>query len=326
MRSSLVISSLFLAIFSHAQNSDSVPATSPTEAVNRIQDRSMVDLGYLVPQGEVGLGLFANVYTEAYEIEINATRDSDVAIVGNRLGIELSYGIFDDLNISAGLSYVPNRSTKEDISNVRADSRGWEEPRFSLLYRVLAQNELSPLDVVLGISHSPKTEDLKWATQDSEGTPARGGDATTVGLGFYRRASTGEFGLTLSHIALGGTEGKSASGSTAISEKATGKTSVMGMGQFPVGDNVYVRAGAGLTHNQEAEITSATVTKIEAHGTVDFLGGMRVSIVPNRSMVDLSINVQAPATSEIEIDIDGTPKKLVNSTRAQFFAGLKFLY
>ncbi|MFS4457757.1 hypothetical protein [Bdellovibrio sp. HCB2-146] len=328
MRFGFVMSTLLLATLSHAQTTEpaAAPSETPAESIGRIQERNMVDLGYLLPQGRLALNAYANVYTEAYEIKQNSTPDSKVASIGNRVGIELSYGIFDSLNIAAGVSYVPMRKTEEQITDLSAESRGWEEPTVGLQYRVLTQSESAPFDIVLGLNYSPKTEDLKYATFTSDGTPARGGDKTSFDLGFYRRTSTGELALVLNHVSLGKTEGKSASGLTEITGKATGTTSVMGTGQFPFNDKVFVRGGLGATHNQETETTSATVSSIESYGTLDFLAGMRIVVIPDRAMVDLAISAQAPVKTDIEVNEGGTIKEMTSAARANFLAGVKFLY
>lgn len=326
MRFSLVMSTLFLATLSHAQTTEPVASPAEPETVSRIQERNMVDVGYLLPQGKLGLNLYANVYTEALEIKENSTPDSKITSLGNRIGVEVSYGILDNLNIAAGISYVPVRKMEEQLSDITAESHGWEEPTVGLQYRVLTQSDSMPIDIVLGVNYSPKTEDSKWATPDSDGTPARGGDKTSFGLGFYRHTSTGELALVLNHVSLGETEGKSASGMTTITGKATGTTSVMGIGQFPFNDKVFVRGGLGATHNQETVTTSAAASKIEAYGTLDFLAGMRIVIVPERSMVDLSISAQSPVRTDVEVDDGGTKKEMTSAARANFFAGVKFLY
>lgn len=287
-----------------------------------------VDRGYMNSQGEFNLSLSAGFSSSTMKTENTFLVESEYTTTSTQLNVGLSYGILNDLNVMVGVGYQPTYIFKDNATQDEEKSKGMKEPTIGLAYRLLHQSETMPFDMLLGFAYSPKGEVNKDATTTDDGNVARGADTKTLVLGFYRRVSTGEFGLKLTHAATGEAESEDATDGDKSETDASGITVLSGTAQFEVNEKVHIMAGAGLARSAESkkkDLSSGVTTTTEAYVVPMFEGGLRIIAVPNKAFVDLGI--QATAAQDVEIKSStGTTGKIKTLSSASFSAGLQFFF
>jgi hypothetical protein len=97
---------------------------------------------------------------------------------------DVQYGVLDDLTIGGSVQYDPFSEAKHDLvaggETVRRSS-GWADPSFNVTWRALDQ-DVQPVNLDLFASYSPDWIDAQAATNQDDGTIARGGQAGTIGV------------------------------------------------------------------------------------------------------------------------------------------------
>lgn len=302
--------SLFVAasfpVLAIAQTSESpaveTPATESSESNDGVRAPIFVDRGYILPRGQFNLSLSAGFMSSTTKTENALLVEREYRMMGSELRAGLSYGILNDLNAFLGTSYVPNQESENQTTLAKTKSKGMGESTVGIAYRVLNQSASMPFDMLLGLTYSPKSGVYKSATTTHDGNVARGGDQTEIVLGFFRRVSTGEFGLRLSHDMDGEQENEDATTADKSKVAAKASTSVSGTAQFEVSEKFYIMAGVGLmavAERKETEDGTGDVTTTEAYVLPTFSGGLRIIAVPQIAYVDLGLSVATAQDVEI---------------------------
>lgn len=278
------------------------PATESSESNGGVRAPIFVDRGYFLPRGHFNLSLSAGFASSTTKTENALLVEREYISTGSELGVGLSYGILNDLSVFLGTSYVPNQETENQATLSKTKSKGMGDSSIGIAYRVLNQSATMPFDAALGLVYSPKAEVSKTATTSDNGNASRGSDKTEVVLGFYRRVSTGEFGLRITHDIYGEQESEDATTGDKSKADASAGTSISGTAQFEVSEKFYIMAGLGVARIAERKSTeegTGDVTTTEAYVLPTFAGGLRIIAVPQKAFVDLGISVATAQDVEI---------------------------
>ena len=278
------------------------PSTESSESSGGVRAPIFVDRGYFLPRGQFNLSLSAGFMSSTTKTENALLVEREYIMTGSELKAGLSYGIINDLSVFLGTGYIPNQETENQTTLQKSKSKGMGESSVGVAYRFLNQSTTMPFDAVLGFVYSPKAAVSKSATTTDDGNAARGGDAKSVSLSFFRRVSTGEFGLRITHDMYGEQESEDATTGDLSKADASASTSASGTAQFEVSEKFYIMAGVGLAQIAErmsTEVGSGDVTTTEAYILPTFSGGLRIIAVPQKAFVDLGLSVATAQDIEV---------------------------
>lgn len=130
--------------------------------------------------GETGY-TYGSTSQDIFDSTGTKTASSDVHL--NQVSQQVLYGLTDDLILNFDWAYDPSRdATRTPVGGtaVTRSSSGWTDPEFGITYRVMDQRT-EPLTFDLRANYSPDAFPAKSATDDDEGTVARGGQMIDLG-------------------------------------------------------------------------------------------------------------------------------------------------
>jgi hypothetical protein len=316
-------------VIAWAQVDKSLEATNPapesSEASGEVRAPIFVDRGYFLPRGQFGVELGLGVSSSTTKTENNLLVEREYRATGSELKANLTYGILNDLNVFLGTSYVPNYQSENQTTLDKEKSKGMADPSVGIAFRFLKQSEAMPFDMLVALSYSPKGAVEKSATTTDDGNAARGSDAKTIVLGFYRRVTSGEFGLKITHEMAGEKESEDATTGDISKTDAKAGTTISGTAQFRASQKFYIMAGLGLTRVGESKVTDdvGNTSAIEAYVLPTFSGGLRIIAVPEKMFVDLGLNVAT--AQDIEVTSNASSNgKIKSIAAAQLTAGVQF--
>lgn len=316
---------VFGSLMAFAQTEESsAPSSSEESASGGVRAPNFVDRGYMLPRGHFGLSLGVGVSGGTMKTENALLVEREVRTAGSEVSANLTYGLWDGLNLLVGTSYVPNNETENQTTLDKSKSKGMGDANVALAYRILNQSETMPVDMLLGFVYSPKNGVAKSATTTDNGNVTRGADAKAVLLGFYRRVSTGEFGLQVRHEMVGEAESEDATSGEKSKTDARSSTSISGTAQFEINEKYHIMAGAGVAQIAESKKTeelSGDFTKTDAYFTPVFSGGLRIIAVPQKAYVDFGISVVTAQDIEISSNT-GASGKIKSLGMTTFSAGV----
>lgn len=204
MRPYLIVTILSTAVAllpGHAQAQTPAPSTQPATAspsspppsqggssIDLTDTRILSDPLYLPLKGQV---YGATAYTldmpkgDNFKVGVNT---GSFSASDNLINQTFAYGVLNTLTIRMALGYGSNSrdSTAERTGDVTIGSAsGFNDPTFSVTFRALDQPR-SPVILNLTASYSPDTFTSKAAGGGSDGTIARGGQATALSFALGR--------------------------------------------------------------------------------------------------------------------------------------------
>ncbi|KYG60980.1 hypothetical protein AZI86_18890 [Bdellovibrio bacteriovorus] len=303
----------------NASVSENVPLILP--------NRTMTDLGYLLQSGKFGIeGAFFS-QNEELSYYSGSTFAADQKTRRTNLGLIFSYGITDNFNASIRLILVPGENTELSSLNTTYYSKGFKDPKASLIYRPVQQTETAPLDVVLTAYYIPKTFEAKIATDNADGTMGSGRNSAGLQLGTFRRFRAAEIGILIDYTSLwAGSTTDAENGE--ITEKGAGETiEVQGQVQFKVNDGFFISGGLGfasLSSTEAKNTTTTTLTRTSAYTMSGVQVGARFALIPDTSSLDFFLQSVTASNSDVT---QGTAKlTLKDMRRTTIGASVKYLF
>jgi outer membrane protein assembly factor BamA len=250
-------------------------------------DRIVSDPLYLPLQGQIfGESSYQWATTSQDVFNSAGVKTESERINSNPFGVTFEYGITDDLAVSANIGYDPSVTTHINPvsgTGTTLTDQGWDDPTFGVVYRVLDQRD-NPLTLDLGASYSPNMFSSKNASDDDDGTVARGGQEWgfngTLGREMRDFTIAGVFDADYDgrHDALNQASGD---------EVGTSSSWLYTLGlatQTRFSDQFSVNAGAGYAFGHDATVVNeTTLIDHDSHvkGSPNLNAALNYHFIPN---------------------------------------------
>ena len=257
---------------------------------------------------------------------MTATRTTDT----NEFTQSLSYGLTDDISISALLTYVPmDRTSVKRVSGPDSTlhSSGFRNPQFRLTWRAIDERS-APVNLDLYAAYGPDVFDARSPTTANDGTAAPGGASVLLGAGLSRTMRQFTILGRFDAIYQGD---RTRDNATTLAPTHLGSTWNYRLGlytQTRLDDRWAVDANVShlLDSGGTPVLAPGGMMFDVAAGDQTRLGaGLDYQVVPNRFAVGLTYQHQMTGTSEASYLMAPTHDRFVKDANADV-VGVKFDY
>lgn len=151
-------------------------------------DRILSDPTYLPLQGQFsGDTAYGYERSDGDVFDATGARMATTSHTQNIVRQNFAYGLTDALSLNVGIGYGFSGQGRVVTANgvTQTNENGWEDPRLGATYRLLDQRN-HPVSLDIMGEYSPDVFESRNATPTQDGTIARGGSETDLGVGLGR--------------------------------------------------------------------------------------------------------------------------------------------
>lgn len=183
----------------------SLPDTSEVANLNEYS-RTPIDLILFPDENKTFAGFSYSSTVLRYKVDYQTTEYLDAEIRSTELDVAVMHSLDDYWAIGVSVeqlfssksevTYGPGSTRNGETSESK--SSGLSDPSFSVTYRIMDVSR-DRYDMNLTFDYSPKMQEAKGATSNTNGNNAKGGDTFSIGATWGRRSvdSSWAFGVTL---------------------------------------------------------------------------------------------------------------------------------
>ncbi len=160
-----------------------LPLLATAQDFTPIGDRILSDPTYLPLQGQFyGQSSYGYERTDGNVFDATGAQSASTRDSTTTLRQGFAFGITDALSVNATMAYASGENRRANSAGLfDFDRNGFDDPSFGATYRLLDQRT-HPLSLDLFGSYSPNAFQARSATSLDDGTVARGGSQTDLGL------------------------------------------------------------------------------------------------------------------------------------------------